>query len=82
MCNWAISHNVVLGPWIHVGSVVRHLSIARVNETLSARARITGNDERKGHRFVDLDALVLAGDRPVAHVLHTAIWRPRPLAEA
>lgn len=82
MCNWALSHNVVLGPWIHVGSVVRHFSPARVGETLTARARIAGNDERKGHRFVDLDALVLAGDRPVAHVLHTAIWQPRQLAAA
>ncbi len=80
LCNWALSHNVVLGPWIHVGSVVRHFSVARVGETLTARARIAGNDERKGHRFVDLDALVLADGRPVAHVLHTAIWRPRQLA--
>ena len=82
MCNWALSHNVVLGPWIHVGSVVRHCSAARVGETLTARARIVGNDERKGHRFVGLDALILADDRPVAHVLHTAIWRPRQLAAA
>ncbi len=82
MCNWALSHNVVLGPWIHVGSVVRHLSAARVGETLTARARIAGNEERKGHHFVDLDALVLAGERPVARVLHKAIWRPRQLDAA
>jgi acyl dehydratase len=82
LCNWALSHNVVLGPWIHVGSVVRHFSVARVGETLTARGRVAGNDERKGHRFVDLDALVLANGRPVAHVLHTAIWRPRQLAAA
>jgi len=82
LCNWALSHNVVLGPWIHVGSVVRHLNVPYVGETLTARARIAGNDERKGHRFVDLDALVLAGERPIAHVLHTAIWRPRQLAAA
>jgi acyl dehydratase len=82
LCNWVLSHNVVLGPWIHVGSVVRHFSVARVGETLTARARVIGNDERKGHRFVDVDALVLADGRPVAHVLHTAIWRPRQLAAA
>jgi acyl dehydratase len=82
LCNWALSHNVVLGPWIHVGSVVRHFSVAHIGETLTARARIAGNDERKGHRFVDLDALVLADGRPVAHVLHTAIWRPRQLDAA
>ena len=82
MCNWVLSHNVVLGPWMHVGSVVRHFSAARVGETLIARARVADNYERKGHRFVDADVLVLAGERPVAHVLHTAIWLPRQLAAA
>jgi acyl dehydratase len=82
MCNRVLGHNVVLGPWIHVGSVVHHHGLAHVGETLTARARIAGNYERKGHRFVDLDALVLADGRPVAHVLHTAIWLPRQLAAA
>jgi hypothetical protein len=78
LCNNVLRDNVVLGPWIHVGSKVRHLSIARIGETLSVRARVAGNYEKKGHRFVDLDALVLAdGERPVAHVLHTAIYRLR-----
>ena len=22
--NWALRHNVVLGPWMHVGSTVQH----------------------------------------------------------
>ncbi|MBO0710916.1 MAG: hypothetical protein J2P47_06505 [Acetobacteraceae bacterium] len=82
LCNWALSHNVVLGPWIHAGSTVRHLGIARIGESLTARARVTGNDDRKGHRFVDLDVLVLANERPVASVQHTAIWRPRQLEAA
>ncbi|MCL2427797.1 MAG: hotdog fold thioesterase [Alphaproteobacteria bacterium] len=82
LCNWALSHNVVLGPWIHTGSVVRHLGIARIGETLTARARVTDNDDRKGHQFVDLDVLVLADERPVASVQHTAIWRPRQLEAA
>jgi acyl dehydratase len=79
LCNTALMDNVVLGPWIHVGSKVRHLSIASIGETLSVRARVAANFEKKGHRFVDLDVLVIAGDeRPVAHVLHTAIYRLRP----
>lgn len=82
LCNWALSHNVVLGPWIHTGSTVRHFAIARVGETLSARAHVIGNDDRKGHRFVDLDVLVLADGRPIAAVQHTAIWRPRQLESA
>ena len=78
-CNWVLTHNVVLGPWIHVGSTVRHLGAGRVNETLSARARVSANYERKGHQFVELHALVTADDRPIAQVEHVAIYRPRQI---
>ncbi|MGD9802613.1 MAG: hypothetical protein AB7E81_20850 [Hyphomicrobiaceae bacterium] len=81
LCNFALRENVVLPPWIHVGSTMRNLSLARVGEALSARTRVTANYDRKGHRLVDLDCLLLAGDRPVAHVLHTAIYKLRHLAE-
>jgi hypothetical protein len=82
-CNFVLSRNVALGPWIHTGSRVQHLATASVGETLSVRARITGNYEHKGHRFVELDALVLAGERtPIAHIAHIAIYRPRQLAAA
>jgi acyl dehydratase len=82
-CNFVISRNVVLGPWIHTGSRIRHLAPARVGDSLSARARITANYEHKGHRFVDVDALVLAnGTVPVGHITHTAIYRPRQVAAA
>jgi acyl dehydratase len=78
LCNRALTQNVVLGPWIHVGSRIRNLSLARVGETFAVSARVLANAERKGHRIVELDALVTADRRrPVAHVLHTAIWRPR-----
>lgn len=81
MCNLALLRNVLLGPWIHVGSAVRNFGAARVGETLAARPRVAGNYERKGHLFVELDVLVLSdGARPVAQVLHTAIYRPRQLA--
>jgi hypothetical protein len=81
-CNWALTHNVQLGPWIHVGSKVQNLSAGRVGETLTVRARVARNHEHKGHLFVDLDALVLADDRPVARIAHTAIYRPRQVMEA
>ena len=61
MCNHALLKNVLLGPWIHVGSVVQNFSAARVGETLVARARVRANYERKGHLFVELDVLVLGG---------------------
>ena len=83
MCNWSLSHNVLLGPWIHVGSEVQNFSAALVGETLSARALVKNNYEHKGHLFVDLDVLVLAaGTRPIAQVNHTAIYRPRQVAQA
>jgi len=82
-CNWALSHNVVLGPWIHVGSNIGNFAAARVGDELSARARVIANYERKGHRFVELDTLVLANGRtPIARVAHTAIYRPRQVAAA
>ena len=82
-CNWVLSHNVVLPAWMHVGSKVQNLGIARIGDTLTARARVTQNYEHKGHKFVEVDALVLANERtPLARVTHTAIYRPRQLAEA
>jgi hypothetical protein len=64
LCNQALVQNVVLGPWIHVGSAVRNFSAAKVGDTLSLCAHVAKNYERKGHRFVDLDVLVSAGERP------------------
>lgn len=78
--NKALRQNVRLGPWIHVGSVVRHLGGARVGETLATRGRVRSVFEKKGREFVELDLVIVAGDRPrpVAHVLHTAIYRLPP----
>jgi len=82
-CNFVLSRNVVFGPWVHTGSRIRHLAAAHVGDTLSVRARVTGNYEKKGHRFVDIDALVLAnGTTPIAHIGHTAIYRLRQAAAA
>jgi acyl dehydratase len=81
--NWALNHNVVLGPWMHVGSKLQHFAAARIGDELSVRARITGNYQHKGHRFVDVDVQVLANERiPVARIAHIAIWLPRQLAAA
>ena len=83
MCNWLLTQNVVLGPWIHVSSDVRFMGLAHEGEALTARARITANIDRKGYRIVTLDAVVLANaSRPIARVTHDAIWRPRQVAEA
>ena len=81
--NWVLRHNVVLGPWMHVGSTVQHFAAANVGDELSARAVVTANYERKGHRFVELDVLVYDGQQtPIARIGHIAIYRPRQLADA
>ncbi|MBV9251090.1 MAG: hypothetical protein JO227_17800 [Acetobacteraceae bacterium] len=82
-CNWALSHNVILPAWMHMGSTVQNLGVGRVGDTLSARARVTKNYEHKGHKWVEIDALVLADEsRPLARVTHIAIYHPRQLAKA
>jgi acyl dehydratase len=81
--NKVLVDNAILGPWIHVGSRMQLLAAARAGDELVARAKVTGNYEKKGHRFVELDALVVANGRtPVAHCQHIAIYQPREQAAA
>lgn len=82
MCNSLLRDNVVLSPWIHVGSVVQNCGVGRVGEELSARGRVVKNYDRKGHRLVDLDCVLTSNGRPIAHVLHTAIYKLRHLQAA
>jgi acyl dehydratase len=77
--NRVLSANVRLGPWIHVESVVQHHGLVHDGDVVHARATVSREWERKTHRFVELDVGLLTGDdRVVAHVVHTAIYRPRP----
>lgn len=77
--NRAVDRNVRPGPWIHVESRVRHLGGARIGERLATLGRVRSLYERKGREYVELDLYLVAGARPVAHVLHTAIYRlPEP----
>ena len=81
--NKALVDNAILGPWIHVGSRMQLLSAAKSGDVITARAKVIGNYDKKGHRFVELDALVLANGRtPLAHCWHIAIYRPREQAAA
>ena len=78
LSNSALKDNVKLSAWIHTGSVIRHCGLARAGDTLQAHAVVAANYERKGHRFVDLDVVIVAdGKRPVAEVRHTAIYHLR-----
>ena len=80
LCNLVLRENVVLQPWIHTGSKVTNFAAARVGDELSARGRVAANYERKGHRLVDIDIVLIAnGATVLAHVLHTAVYRLRQL---
>lgn len=81
--NKVLVDNAILGPWIHVGSKMQLLSAAKAGDVITARAKVIGNYDKKGHRFVELDALVVAnGNTPLAHCHHIAIYQPREVAAA
>ena len=81
--NRALVDNAILGPWIHVGSRMQLLSAAKSGDIITARAKVIGNYDKKGHRFVELDALVVAdGKTALAHCHHIAIYQPREQAAA
>jgi len=82
LANQALVQNVVLGPWIHVGSKLRNYAAVHVGQQLTLRSRITSNAVSKGHAIVEFDAIVVAdGERRVAEITHVAIWRPRQVSE-
>ena len=61
--------------WMHVCSDVTNYGVITDGDHVSTRGRVAGVFERKGHRFVELDLLMVADDtRPVLHVRHTAIY--------
>lgn len=69
--------NVELPPWMHVSSRARFFDLAHWDEPLSTRARVRDLFEKKGHRFVQLDVLVVGPRGPVMRVdPYTAIYRP------
>jgi acyl dehydratase len=78
--NTVLTGTVQLGPWIHVSSEVQHYSTVRAGEDFAARGRVVDLFERKGHRFVVLDVLLAAGERPVYRCRHTAIYDVRKVA--
>lgn len=76
--NAALASNVLLGPWIHVSSELTNYSLVREGDLVEFRGTVAQLFERKGHKFVELDLLVVAnGDRPAAAIRHTAIYEPR-----
>jgi acyl dehydratase len=57
---------------------VQHLGLVHDGDLVSTRARVVETTERKGHKFVDLDVLIVNGDEePVLRARHVAIYEPR-----
>lgn len=82
LANQALVQNVVLGPWIHVGSTLSNYAAVHLGQQLTLRSRITSNAVSKGHAIVEFDATVVAdGKTSVAEITHVAIWRPRQVSE-
>jgi len=65
-------------PWIHVESVVRNFAAADWGQEVKVGGSVTARYERRGHRFCDLDLLMEAQGRPLARVMHRAIYELRP----
>lgn len=78
LVNLALMSNVELGAWVHTASDCRFLGLARAGDELEVRSEVTEVFERRGHRWVRYDALVLGPGGPVALVHSEAIWRLRP----
>ena len=71
----------IVGPRIHAASEIRHFQTVKIGEPLSARARVAEVFERRGHKFVAFDVLVLKGaESPVMMARHTSIYAPRRAA--
>jgi acyl dehydratase len=81
--NSSLARNVLLGPWIHVSSEVTNFTTVSNGDALSTRGKVLELFERKGHKFVDLDVLVVANETtPVVHIHHTAIYDIRKVGDA
>jgi hypothetical protein len=75
LANDLLTANVELPPWMHVESRVRHLDGPVVGERAWVRGRVSGLWERRGHRFVALEVLVLGEEeRSLAALTHVAIY--------
>lgn len=77
--NSALKDNVRLGPWIHVGSTVRHFGPLQAGAELETRSKVARCYDHKGHGFVELDVALFSDGRAVAHVDHVAIYEPRQI---
>ena len=75
--NTVLSANVLMGPWVHVGSQVFNLAAVPADAVVETRARVRDRYERKGHQLVELDVAWCSDGRAVMAAVHTAIYQLR-----
>ena len=78
LANRIMVRNFKLGPWIHAGSEVKNLGMARHHDQITMTGRILERFERKGHEFAVLDlALAVHGGHVIQRIRHTVIYLPK-----
>jgi hypothetical protein len=75
--NHVLRTRFVLPAWIHAGSRLTFFEALRVGADYEVRAIPEEKWNNKGHEFVRLYVAIRHGQRTMAEVIHTAIFRPR-----
>lgn len=75
--NYVLRRRFVIPAWIHASSRITFFDALRVGPAYEVRAIPEEKWNHKGHEFVRLHVAVRRGQRTVAEILHTAIFRPR-----
>lgn len=75
--------NFVTKPWIHAATDTQFLGLAFLGDALDFHGRIVRLYERRGHKIMDVEGLVLAnGVRPVMWLKLVEIYGPREASGA
>ena len=75
--NFVLRKRFIIPAWIHAASRITFFDALRVGADYEVRAIPEEKWNHKGHEFVRLYVAVRCGERTVAEILHTAIFRPR-----
>ncbi len=75
--NFALRKRFIIPAWIHAASRITFFEALRVGPDYEVRTIPEEKWNHKGHEFVRLYVAVRCGQRTVAEMLHTAIFRPR-----
>ena len=75
--NFVLRKRFIIPAWIHAASRITFFEALRAGADYEVRAIPEEKWNHKGHEFVRLYVALRRGQRTVAEILHTAIFRPR-----